>query len=54
MFAWWYFGIAAGYLALALRYHLLGGTPWLVGLRVAVAAGFALLGWMQWQAIRRE
>ena len=54
MFAWWYFGIAAGYVLLALRYCLVGGTRWLVALRLAVAAGFALLGWMQWAASKRE
>jgi hypothetical protein len=44
---WWYLSIGAGFLLLALV-HLLQGAPWTaVILRAAVAAGFAILGWMQ-------
>ncbi len=44
---WWYVSIALGFLLLA-AVHLIQGAGWQdVTLRVGVAAGFALLGWMQ-------
>ncbi len=44
---WWYLSISLGFLLLALVY-LLQGAGWAaVVLRLAVAAGFAFLGWMQ-------
>jgi hypothetical protein len=44
---WWYLSIGLGFLLLALVY-LLQGAGWAaVTLRLAVAAGFALLGLMQ-------
>ena len=45
--AWWYFTIAAGFLALAISRALAGGNKWLVGLRILIAIGFALLGWIE-------
>ena len=44
---WWYLSIGAGYLLLAVV-HAMQRAAWTdVALRIGVAAGFALLGWMQ-------
>jgi hypothetical protein len=51
-FAWWYFTIAAGFLLLAIRRILLGEETWLIGLRLVIAAGFALLGYWQYRGSR--
>jgi len=50
--AWWYFAIAAGFLLLAVYYHLRGASPWLVALRGAISAAFALLGYFQLRLAR--
>ncbi len=47
--AWWYLSIGAGFLMLAVVYLLRGARLAAVVLRVAVAIGFALLGWMQFR-----
>ena len=46
MYAWWYFSIAAGFLLLSIHRWMLGERLWLVVLRIAIAAGFAALGWL--------
>jgi hypothetical protein len=51
-FAWWYFTIAAGFLLLAIRRIMLGEKAWLIGLRLVIAAGFALLGYWQYRSSR--
>jgi hypothetical protein len=45
--ALWFFSIAAGFLLLAIRSHLLGGRLSLTLLRLVIAAGFAILGYYQ-------
>ena len=45
--AWWYLSIALCFLFLAAARLLQGARPSVVALRLGVAAGFALLGWMQ-------
>ena len=49
IFAWWYFAIAAGFVLLALNRWLLGERISLVLLRVLIAAGFLVLGWLTWR-----
>jgi hypothetical protein len=45
--SWWYFSIALCFVLLAAA-HLVQGAGWRsVALRLGVAAGFGLLGWMQ-------
>jgi hypothetical protein len=44
---WWYFSIGSGFLLLAIAHLLQGAGLVAIVLRIAVAAGFALLGWMQ-------
>ena len=48
-YALWYFSIALGFALLAIYFHLRGGRPWLIGLRLLIAAAFALLGWLEWR-----
>jgi len=44
---WWYFSIGLGFLLLAIVHLLQGADLVAIVLRIAVGAGFALLGWMQ-------
>ncbi len=44
---WWYLCIGVGFLLLAIVHLFQGAGKGAVALRVAVAVGFALLGWMQ-------
>jgi len=44
---WWYVSIGLGFLLLAIVHLLRGAGVAAVTLRLGVAAGFALLGWMQ-------
>jgi hypothetical protein len=46
---WWYLSIALGFLLLAIVYIMRGAGIAAVALRIAVALGFALLGWMQFR-----
>jgi hypothetical protein len=46
---WWYLSIGLGFLLLAIVHQLRGAGLWAVVLRVVVAAGFVLLGWMQFR-----
>jgi Na+/citrate or Na+/malate symporter len=47
--AWWYLTIGLGFLLLAVVYLLQGARLAAVILRISVAIGFALLGWMQYR-----
>jgi len=42
-FRWWYVAIGIGFLLLATRALILGDTPFKVGLRYLIGAGFLLL-----------
>ena len=46
LFAWWYFAIAAGFTLLAVNRWLLGERMWLILLRLGIAVGFLILGWL--------
>ena len=46
---WWYLCIGVGFLLLAIVYQLRGARLAAVALRVLVAAGFVLLGWLQFR-----
>lgn len=48
-FGWWYLTIAAGFLLLALNRWLRGERLSLVLLRVAIAAGFAVLSMLEFR-----
>jgi hypothetical protein len=45
--AWWYLCIGLGFFLLALVYALRGARFGEVALRIGVAVGFTILGWMQ-------
>jgi len=46
-YAWWYFTIAAGFVLLAVAKMVTGEKPWLIGIRLVIAAGFAALGYLE-------
>jgi hypothetical protein len=46
---WWYLCISLGFLLLAIVHLLRGAHLAAIVLRIAVAGGFALLGWMQFR-----
>jgi hypothetical protein len=46
---WWYLSIGLGFLLLAMVYLLRGAGLAPIALRVVVASGFVLLGWMQFR-----
>jgi hypothetical protein len=46
---WWYLSIGLGFLLLAIVHLVQGAGVAAVALRIAVALGFALLGWMQFR-----
>jgi len=49
IFAWWYFAISAGFVLLAVNRWLLGERLSLILLRLLIAAGFFVLGWLTWR-----
>jgi hypothetical protein len=52
--AWWYAAIALGFLLLAVSRAIQGDKPWLVALRVVIAAGFAALALFEFRAKDRR
>jgi hypothetical protein len=48
--AWWYAAIALGFLLLAVNRAIVGDSPWLVALRMVIAAGFAVLSAFEFRA----
>jgi len=46
---WWYPSIGLGFLLLAIVHVLQGAGLVAIVLRIAVAAGFVLFGWMQFR-----
>ena len=50
LYAWWYFAIALGFLLLAINRWVVGEKTWMIVLRLLIAAGFAILGYIQLNA----
>ena len=46
---WWYLSIGVGFILLAIVHLLHGARLGAIVLRIGVAVGFALLGWMQFR-----
>jgi hypothetical protein len=46
---WWYLSISVGFILLAIVHLLHGARLAAIVLRIGVAVGFALLGWMQFR-----
>ena len=53
LLGWWYACIAVGFFLLALVQTLRGAGPWMILLRAGVAAGFAVLAWVELKAGKR-
>jgi hypothetical protein len=47
LFGWWYLSIGAGFLLLAVNRLIVGERPWLVVLRLLIAGGFFMLGYLE-------
>ena len=54
LLAWWYATIAAGFVVLAVVHLLQGDKPWLIGVRLVIAAGFAVLARFEFHAKNRR
>ena len=54
LFGWWYVSIGAGFLLLAIQRALIGGVPWLIVLRIVIAACFFCLGWYELRSKRKR
>jgi hypothetical protein len=52
--AWWYGAIAVGFALLALDHMVSHDKPWLIGVRLVIAAGFGFLSWMEFHAKNRK
>jgi hypothetical protein len=50
--AWWYFAIALGFFLLAINRAILGERPWLIGVRLLIAFGFAALSALEFRGRR--
>jgi hypothetical protein len=53
-FVWWYATIAAAFLLLAINRAIVGEKPWLIGVRLVIAAGFGVLAWLEHRTARRD
>jgi hypothetical protein len=47
LFGCWYVAIGAGFLLLGINRLIIGGVPWLIGLRFVISVGFFLLGYAE-------
>ena len=47
LYGWWYVTIGLGFLLLSIRAFIVGDKPWLIALRMVIAAGYGALGYIQ-------
>ncbi|HTM48238.1 MAG TPA: hypothetical protein VL285_06145 [Bryobacteraceae bacterium] len=47
--AWWYASISLAFFLLAANRVILRDRPWLIGVRVVIAAGFAVLSMLEFR-----
>ncbi|HTU46802.1 MAG TPA: hypothetical protein VMF91_17170 [Bryobacteraceae bacterium] len=52
--AWWYSAIAIGFALLAVDHILTRDKAWLILVRVAIAAGFGFLAYMEFRSKGRK
>lgn len=52
--AWWYLAIAIGFVLLAIDHVIIRDKPWLVGIRLVLAAGFGVLSFMEFTKNRKS
>jgi hypothetical protein len=54
IYAWWYLSISLGFLALAARTAVVGGSDMGIAVRLIVALGFACLSYLTFRQHSRE
>jgi hypothetical protein len=47
--AWWYLAICLGFLLLSIAHAISRDRPWLIAVRLIVAAGFGVLSWFEFK-----
>lgn len=52
--AWWYIAIAIGFALLAVDHIVLRDRPWLIAVRLVIAAGFGLLAYLEFHGKLRK
>ena len=52
--AWWYLAISLGFVLLSIVHAIMQDKAWLIGLRVIIAAGFALLAFAEFRGVKRN
>lgn len=52
--AWWYVAISAAFLLLAISRAITGEKPWLIGVRLIISAGFAILAAFEFKTRRKR
>ena len=52
--AWWYSAISVGFLLLAINRAIQKDRLWLIGLRIVISAGFAVLAAFEFRAKKRK
>jgi hypothetical protein len=52
--AWWYVTISVAFLLLAISRAITGEKPWLVGVRLIISAGFAILAIFEFKSRRKR
>jgi hypothetical protein len=53
-FAWWYLTISLGFLLLAVNRAIVGEAFWLIGIRLIISAGFAILAFLEFRARKNQ
>ncbi|MGA8028066.1 MAG: hypothetical protein WB992_13060 [Bryobacteraceae bacterium] len=51
---WWYCAIAVGFMLLAANHIVTRDRPWLIGVRLVIALGFAWLAFMEFSKPKRR
>lgn len=52
--AWWYAAIAVAFLLLAMSRAMTGEKLWLIGVRLIISVGFAILAVFEFKAKRKQ
>ncbi|MBV9225139.1 MAG: hypothetical protein JOY85_13985 [Acidobacteriaceae bacterium] len=52
--AWWYSAIAVAFLLLAISRAIAGEKLWLIGIRLVISVGFAILAAFEFKASRKR
>jgi hypothetical protein len=52
-YGWWYCAISAGFVLISIQRWVIGERGWQNALRLLIALGFGILGWMTLRSLRR-